>query len=423
MSDQNIDNIENLSNNTINDEEMKEKEIKPIPEIYEDEDFNFDSIYKEEKKENDKEIMNNEDDKKEINDNNEKKIQKIEEKNEKNGKKINEEKIKNIYLDENFQEEEKVDYFPVDFLISEEEINSIDINIDSKNNINDNDKEIYLKNNFFMTNLASKIKEKITRKKNQNNEQKTNEIKNIKDSKNQIDNKSQEEGECEEMEEIDLISGLDDEDVNNNLKNNKQTSSERLLGINPNLNKIETTKEDSNNNSFHSLSSSLNEHIENKISEIIDDDNKENYIMKQIIVEANKSYIKEQRQQSEKLQEWGLKVIINIIMKNKNQILQNAFYLIKYSKISLSKNRGKIMFKYYQKYREKIKNDFIKKYFLKFKIKSVEMRPREERILNLVEGLNIEDKNIEIFEKIEKLIKEKIISLKKKKRKKKKLKN
>ena len=419
MSDQNIDNIENLSNNSINDEEMKEKEIKPIPEIYEDEDFNFDSIYKEEKKENDKEIMNNEDDKKEINDNNEKKIQKIEDKNENNGKKINEEKIKNIYLNENFQEEEeKVDYFPVDFLISEEEINSIDINIDSKNNINDNDKEIYLKNNFFMTNLASKIKEKITRKKNPNNEQNSNEIKNIKDSKNQIDNKSQEEGECEEMEEIDLISGLDDEDVNNNLKNNKQTSSERLLGINPNLNKIETTKEDSNNNSFHSLSSDLNEHIENKISEIIDDDNKENYIMKQIIVEANKSYIKEQRQQSEKLQEWGLKVIINIVMKNKIQILQNAFYLIKYSKISLSKNRGKIMFKYYQKYREKIKNDFIKKYFLKFKIKSVEMRPREERILNLLEGLNIEDKNIEIFEKIEKLIKEKIISFNKEKKEK-----
>ena len=426
MTDEN-NNINNFSDNASNDEGINEEEMKPIPEILDDEAFDFEEINKEGKKENEKETKNIDEDIKEINEeqnknndnkeyNNEEQIKKIEDKKDNNEDNNNEKKNRNIYVNDNAIEEEKVEYFPVDFLISEEEINSIDINIDSKNNIIDNEKTIPLKNNFFMTNLANKIKEKISTKKSLNDESKDNNIKNQKENKNEDKNKNQEEDEFEEMNEIEQISGLDDEDINNNLKENHQTSSERILGINTNLNKIESLKEDSNNNSFHSFSSSLNENIENKIEEIIDEENKENTFMKQMLVETNKHFIKEQRQQFEKLQEWGLKVIINILLNSKNRILQNVFYLIKYNRISFSKNRGKIIFKYYQKYREKIKNEFIKQYFLKFKIKSIEIRPREERILNLLDGLKIENLNVDILEKIEKLIQEKIANFKKAKK-------
>ena len=84
---------------------------------------------------------------------------------------------------------------------------------------------------------------------------------------------------------------------------------------------MDNLNDDSLDLSFHSLSSSLNENIENKIGEIIETDNKVNSFMKQMLVETNKHYIKEQRQQSEKLQEWGLKVIYNIQLINKNSLI------------------------------------------------------------------------------------------------------
>ena len=68
-----------------------------------------------------------------------------------------------------------------------------------------------------------------------------------------------------------------------------------MAGIKINLKKIDTLKEEEENNSFHSLSSSLNENIENKIVGIIESDNKENSFMKQMLVETNIHYIKEQR--------------------------------------------------------------------------------------------------------------------------------
>ena len=369
MNEENNENINNISNNFSNEDEINEEEMQPIPEISDDEDLELEINFNEEKKDNNKENNKN----KEI------------------------KSKENISLKESLNEEEKIEFFPIDFLISNEEINSIDINIDSKNQINtdENNNSDVLKNNFFLTNLASKIKQSISR----GNSLKEENIKNNNINNNKIENKSQEEeDEFEEIDKIEPISGLEEVE-NSKIQENTQKNSK----------KTETSKEeDLENNSFHSLSSSLNENIENKIGQIIDTDNKENSFMKQMLVETNIHYIKEQRQQSEKLQEWGLKVIINILMNSKNRIVQKCFYLIKYSRISLEKNRGKIIFKYYEKYREKRIKEFIKKYFIKFRIKAIELKPREERILDLIKGLNIDDKNIESFSKIEKLIKEKI---------------
>jgi hypothetical protein len=80
----------------------------------------------------------------------------------------------------------------------------------------------------------------------------------------------------------------------------------------------------------------------------------------------------------------------------------------------IRKNKEKILIKYYEKYRKKVQNEFIKKFFTKFKIRTIELKPREERIYDLIKGLNIDYKNIEIVDKIGELIKEKILAFNKK---------
>jgi len=351
MSDEKNENSENLPENFINDEE---EEMKPIPGILDDEEeFN----------------------------------------------------IENNYKKENLDLENKDNLSKI--LNSNEEINNIDLNLeninDSDNNKNDNKNEP-MKNNFFLTNPIEKVEDNNSESKEKINDKENNHLEEF-----EVEKEGGEEDEFDKIDEIDQISGLEDEEEDiNKSKDNNQDSSNRLLGIKSNLKKIDNLNEDSLNLSFHSLSSSLNENIENKIGEIIETDNKVNSFMKQMLVETNKHYIKEQRQQSEKLQEWGLKVIFNILLGNKNRIVQNAFYIIKFSRISLSKNREKILFKYYQKYRLKAQNEFIKKNFIKFKIKSIELKPREERILDLIKGINVNLNNIENVQKIEKLIDEKI---------------
>ena len=362
MNGENIENINNISNG----EEINEDEIQPIPEILSDEDLDIEKKFKDE-----------------------------------NNNEIEQKKL--ILSKEELNKEDKIDFFPVDYLISKEEINSIDININNNmmNTYKNGDSKV-LKNNFFLNNLASKIKQSISKEYSLKEENiNTNDIINVNE------NKSEEEDEFEEMDEIEQISGLEDIE-NPKIQENAQNSTEILSGIKSNLKKIDEIKEEEENNSFHSLSSSLNENIENKIVQIIDDDKKENSFMKQMLVETNIHYIKEQRQQTEKLQEWGLKLIFNILLYCKNRIIQNSFHLIKYSKITIKKNKGKILFKCYQKYRDKKLKDFITQYFIKFRVKSIELKPREERILDLVKGLKITDKNIENIEKIEEIIKEKI---------------
>ena len=352
MLDEKNENIENLPENFINDEE---EEMKPIPGILDDEEeFNIE--------------------------NNDKK--------------------------ENLDFEKKENFSKASN--SNEEINNINLNLE---NINDNDNDNYakknepMKNNFFLTNPIDKIDNNNSESKEKNNNnQENNNLEEFEGEK-----EGGEEDEFDKIDEIEQISDLEgeEEDINKS-KGNNQESSNRLLGIKSNLKKVDNLNDDSLDLSFHSLSSSLNENIENKIGEIIETDDKVNSFMKQMLVETNKHYIKEQRQQSEKLQEWGLKVILNILLGNKNRIVQNAFYIIKFSRISLSKNREKIFFKDYQKYRLKAQNEFIKKNFIKFKIKSIELKPREERILDLIKGIKANLNNIENIQKIEKLISEKI---------------
>jgi len=347
MSDEKNENIENLSENFINGEE---EEMKPIPGILDDEEeFNIESN---DKKEN-----------------------------------LDIENKDNLSKASN----------------SNEEINNIDLNLENINDNNVNKKEP-LKNNFFLTNPIEKLDNNNSENKEKINDKENNNLEEFEGEK-----EGGEEDEFDKIDEIEQISDLENEEEDiNKSKDNNHESSNRLLGIKSNLKKVDNINDDSLDLSFHSLSSSLNENIENKIGEIIETDNKVNSFMKQMLVETNKHYIKEQRQQSEKLQEWGLKVIFNILLGNKNRIIQNAFYIIKFSRISLSKNREKIIFKYYQKYRLKAQNEFIKKNFIKFKIKSIELKPREERILDLIKGINVNLNNIENIQKIERLIDEKI---------------
>ena len=125
MEEENIEHIDNLSYNFSNEQEInddEEEEMKPIPEIFDEKEFNIEDNFKEDKKE----------------------------KNENNpDNKINE----NFLLKESLSlnEDEKVEFFPIDYLIPTEEINSIDININSKDqiNIDDNENEKPSNNNFF----------------------------------------------------------------------------------------------------------------------------------------------------------------------------------------------------------------------------------------------------------------------------------
>ena len=288
MSDEKNEKAENLSENFINGEE---EEMKPIPGILDDEEeFNI----------------------------------------------------------ENNDKKENLDFENKDTLSkasnSNEEINNIDLKLE---NINDNDndsnikKNVPMKNNFFLTNPKEKIDNNNSENKEKFNDQDNNNLEEIEGEK-----EGGEEDEFDKIDEIEQISDLENEEENiNKSKDNNHESSNRLLGIKSNLKKVDNLNDDSLDLSFHSLSSSLNENIENKIGEIIETDNKVNSFMKQMLVETNKHYIKEQRQQSEKLQEWGLKVIYNILLGNKNRIVQNAFYIIKFSRISLLKNREKILSK------------------------------------------------------------------------------
>ena len=106
---------------------------------------------------------------------------------------------------------------------------------------------------------------------------------------------------------------------------------------------------------YDSLSSSLNETIEHQIDGFIDDNNEKetNTFMKQMLVETNKHYIKEQRQQTEKFKQWGIKVIYNIITNHIILNLQKSFSNIKFNKKQLIDKKGKNLFRCYEKYKKK----------------------------------------------------------------------
>ena len=411
MSNEN-EKIADIANNNSLDLDIEEEEIKPIPELLDEEELIIEDCN--------------------------------------NNNKQNENQYKNddnILLKENSIEDNKIDYFPINDIIPNEEIDNIDINIDNSIKINNNSNNIInnskgkIINKFsFLTHIANKIKDKISKNSYITNNNDKDNVKNKDKSKDfifnnddnddvnvnsSIENKSfgEEEEEDELFEEMDEhFSYFEEKNKNKNKDNNNMYRKIPVPAIEKNKKEKKIFFDNDNNslykyNSFYSLSSSLNEDIENTIAEIIETDNndKQSSFMKQMLVETNKHYIKEKIQQIEKIQEWGLKVIFNILLSNKNRIVQNAFYMIKYNRMSLMKNKEKNLINFYKKYRTKVQNEFIKKYFTKFKIRTIELKPREERIYDLIKGLNIDTKNIEIVKKIERLINDKTLCFNKKK--------
>jgi hypothetical protein len=123
--------IENITNNISDDIDIEEEEIKPIPEILDDDELLI------------------EDDNNKQNENNYKNDD-------------------NITYKENSTDYNKTDYFPINFIISNEEIDNININIDKSFKINNNSNNYKGKsiNTFsFLTNIAKKIKDKISKNK------------------------------------------------------------------------------------------------------------------------------------------------------------------------------------------------------------------------------------------------------------------
>ena len=130
MSDEN-EKIENITNNISDDIDIEEEEIKPIPEILDDDELLI------------------EDDNNKQNENNYKNDD-------------------NITYKENSIDYNKTDYFPINFIISNEEIDNININIDKSFKINNNSNNYKGKsiNTFsFLINIAKKIKDKISKNK------------------------------------------------------------------------------------------------------------------------------------------------------------------------------------------------------------------------------------------------------------------
>jgi len=240
-------------------------------------------------------------------------------------------------------EENNQDLYPMDYLISKDEIDNMEINIiNSDENKNGTDSKF-----MFFTNLANKIRTGIQNKKLLLEQKiselfKYNEYFEEKD-KEVEENDSEEEGEGEEEDEYEDINEI--EEI-------------------PYAKEKYKIKRDSKNESFYSLSSSLYEESvhENAI--------KRNSFVKPKIIDKDQPYI-------EKVQKWGLRVIFNIILSNKNRIVQNSFYKIKLFSIFSPKKRDKKLYIIYHKYETKAKNELVKQYFRRYKIKANELKSQE----------------------------------------------
>ena len=280
----------------------------------------------------------------------------------------------------------------------------------NKNNINknnDNKKE----NNEDKIEKEEKKENKETKVKSINEEKEDNKKTEKPEDKNNIPNNmlSDDELNCEEIEQISDIDDVNVEkqtDDNTNNEENKEKIEKKEI---ENIVTKETELND-DDSLYDSLSSSLNENIENQIGGFIDDNNENdsNTFMKQMLVETNKHYIKEQRQQTEKLKQWAIKDIYNIISNNIILKLQKSFFNIQNSKKQLIEKKGNNFFRCYEKYKTKFKKECLKKYFFKLKIKSIELKPKIEKIIDLITELSITNENIETAKKIKTSISKKI---------------
>ena len=155
------------------------------------------------------------------------------------------------------------------------------------------------------------------------------------------------------------------------------------------------TTENDSDSIYSSLSSSLSENIEKQIDILVENDNEQNNsFLKQMLIETNKHYIKDQNKQEEKLQNCAVRVIYNIIHQKINFIRLKTYLLIKFWKGNLKKNSGKIFFQCYETYQNRNKQIVLFKYFSRFKIKTLNVISKTKRIIDLIKSLEINNNNI-----------------------------
>ena len=265
--------------------------------------------------------------------------------------------INNEYnlLNEKSNEENNQDLYPMDYLLSKDEIDNMEINI-----INSDENKNGAGSKFmFFSNLANKIRTGIKSKKllleqkiseflNYNNEYFEEKEKELEEENDSEDGEDEYE-DINEIEEIPYIKEYTDISQN---KFDKKDRSKYIIN------------RDYKNESFYSLSSSLYEDsaYENGI--------KKNSSIKPKLNEKDQYYI-------EKMQKWGLRFIYNIILNNKIRIVQNSFYKIKLVSISSPKKRDKIFYRLYHKYEKKYQNELVKQHFIRYKIKVIELKSQE----------------------------------------------
>ena len=252
-------------------------------------------------------------------------------------------------------EENDQDLYPMDYLLSKDEIDNMEINI-----INSDENKNGAGSKFmFFSNLANKIRTGIKSKKllleqkiseflNYNNEYFEEKEKELEEENDSEDGEDEYEA-INEIEEIPYIKEYTDISQN---KFDKKDRSKYIIN------------RDYKNESFYSLSSSLYEDsaYENGI--------KKNSSIKPKLNEKDQYYI-------EKMQKWGLRFIYNIILNNKIRIVQNSFYKIKLVSISSPKKRDKIFYRLYHKYEKKYQNELVKQHFIRYKIKVIELKSQE----------------------------------------------
>ena len=256
----------------------------------------------------------------------------------------------------NLNKENNQDLYPMDYLISKDEIDHMEINI-----INNNENKNGIGSKFmFFSNLANKIRNGIKNKKLLL-EQKLSELLNYnngyfeeKEKELEEENDSEEgEDEYEDINEIEEIPYFKEyqADINQSKYKNKDRNKYII-------------NRDYINESFYSLSSSLYE------DSVYENEIKKNSFIKPKLNGKDLYYI-------EKMQKWGLRVIFKIILSNKIRIVQNSFYKIKMLSISSPKKRDKVFYRIYHKYEKKAQNELVKQHFLRYKIKVIELKSQE----------------------------------------------
>ena len=252
-----------------------------------------------------------------------------------------------------------------------------------------------LKNNFIVQNGCNnnefKVKKKliILPKVNKNKSHNNKNIDNKKE-KNEDKNVKEEKKENKKIEEKNENEEKQDEKENEKIKNEKNNISSPEI-------------------SYYEEIEQISDFDDINVLEQIDEnektnENDTNTSIKQKDFENN---INEKRIKNEKIKDWGIKVIYDILTNHILLKLQKSFFIIKYSKKQSIKNKGKNLFECYEKYKTKFNALNLKKYFLRFKMNSLKPQKKIEKINDLITELTIENDNIETPKKLKNLISQK----------------